>query len=370
MTDPDTLVYQPKLTGIYYPTHIPEWYIYDCFYADSGELVIIAAAEIKPVPRIWIINNIDNTAGQEFAVDICPHKHTYVYRLSQKDSLGFGLIDAGVENQLINIRIQQENPKKEQIITLRPNRYPSYANQVVMTTLVKLEDNIIRVWIDFHRRLGIHKFVIYDNAGTPESLAGLVRELVDYIHTGQVILINWPYNYRLPISGISGQTTQQNHAIRAFDTADWLGLFDVDEYINIQRPDIILGAIGGEGMRRFLDGIARKTGISHNKIGGVQFKNKFFYNPDNLPYDDGRFLQIPNCADGITHKGHEKCFVIPRNIRVFAVHMITSGRKLIAVHPKLAYFNHYIYLNKPSRGRDLTPWRDDSILTKPAMILR
>jgi len=248
-----------------------------------------------------------------------------------------------------------------------------------MATMVKNENNILRTWIDFHARLGVHKFIIYDNFGSLETAEGnyinnqpldtevfqkrspLFDLLSDYIQSGKVILINWPYTKFLKISGVSGQTTQQNHAIRAFDTADWIGLFDVDEFVNIQRPDIILRAKDGEGMRRFLDGIVRKTPLGKQRIGALLFKNKFFYNPDELPINKGGFLEIPNCAKGIKQLGNEKNFVIPRNVRTFAIHMITSGQKTIVVPPILGYFNHYIYLNKPSRGRDQTPWRDSSI---------
>ena len=351
---------QSSSTGIYHPIHIPEWYIYDCFYSSSGELVIITAAEIVPFPRIWLVMDLVSKTEQEFRVDICPAKHTYVYRLSPLDAKqSSDLIDT--EKQLINIRIQLETHKKDQLITIRPNKYPSYANQVIMTTMVKNEDNIIRTWIDFHMRLGIHKFVIYDNAATTESLTGLSHVLEDYICTGQVIIISWPYAYRLPISGISGQTTQQNHAIRAFDTADWLGLFDVDEYINIQRPDIVFGAAGGEGIRRFLDGIARKTPLGKQRIGGLQFANKFFYNPDNLPTDNGRFLRIPNCAEFFSIREREKCFILPNNVKIFDIHNIKVGGPLQLIPHKLGYFNHYLYLNKTDRGRDKTPWRDTTI---------
>jgi hypothetical protein len=351
--------------GVYTPYHIPEWYIYDCFYSDSGELVIICAAEIKPAPKIWLLSNpVSPDSRLEFRCNICTAGHTYVYRLSAQELERAHL---GRMNTPVNINIQIQTgatqtgqPAKDEILSIRPNSYPSYARQVAMTTMVKNEDNIIRTWVDFHMRLGIQQFVIYDNAGTTESLLSLLAKLVDYILDGKVILISWPYTYRLPISGISGQTTQQNHAIRAFDTADWIGLFDVDEFVNIQRPDIVLGA-SDSGIARFLDGIARRTPLGKSGIGGLQFKNKFFYNPDDLPVDNGSFLRIPNCANGIKTRGNEKNFVIPKNVWTFAVHLITSGQPYFKINPGLGYFNHYIYLNKSSRGRDQTPWRDSSI---------
>ena len=348
-------------TGIYHPLHIPEWYIYDCFYSSSGELVIISAAEIVPAPQVWLIPDLPTDKEHQFRVDICTAKHTYVYRLSIPNT-----------NKTINIRIRSDTTtttniaNSEQILTVQPNKYPSYTNQIVMTTMVKNEDNIIGNWIDFHERLGIHKFVIYDNIGSKESLAGLSLVLADYIQSGIVILISWPYDYRLPISGISGQTTQQNHAIRAFDTADWIGLFDVDEYINIQRPDIIFDVNRSDvnnktGLRRFLDGIAKRAHVGKSRLGGLQFANKFFYNPEDLPIDNGQFLRIPNCSQFFSIREREKCFILPNNVKIFDIHNIKVGGPLHLVPYKFGYFNHYIYLNKTDRGRNQTPWRDTTI---------
>jgi hypothetical protein len=60
------------------------------------------------------------------------------------------------------------------------------------------------------------------------SLAQLLHE---YIEKQIVILIKWSYNY----VGENAQMTQQNHSIYAFQTSKYIGLLDVDEYINIQK---------------------------------------------------------------------------------------------------------------------------------------
>jgi hypothetical protein len=244
-----------------------------------------------------------------------------------------------------------------------------------MSTLVKNEDNIIRTWVDFHLRLGVDKIIIYDNKCSPESnknniitnytlipqvfsyKSSLIDLLADYIISEKVIIINWPYAYTLNISGNSCQTTQQTHSCHVFRTARWIGLLDVDEFVNIQQPEIMLES----GIKQFLDGVILESDISRTRIGGIQFRNKFFYNPDKLPVDDGRFLRITSCAGEVLSKGREKCFVIPVNILTFSVHTITLGGKLIKLPPKFGYFNHYIYLNKSDRGYDRTPWNDMSI---------
>ena len=42
-----------------------------------------------------------------------------------------------------------------------------------------------------------------------------------------------------------------------------------------------------------------------------------------------------------TPKGHEKNFVIPKNVDVFANHQVTKGLAKYNVDPKDLYFNHY-----------------------------
>jgi hypothetical protein len=109
-----------------------------------------------------------------------------------------------------------------------------------------------------------------------------------------VILIKWNYPYLLQKSGFSAQTTQQNHSIWAFNNSKYIGLFDVDEYINLK-------------MKNNIDILLQKI-IDYNNIndvGSFRLLNKFFYNPNNLSTINYNFLNIYNC-DQITLQGHEK----------------------------------------------------------------
>ena len=154
------------------------------------------------------------------------------------------------------------------------------------------------------------------------------------------------------ISGISGQTTQQNHSIYAFRYSKYIGLFDIDEYINMQCISNI---------HHFFNQLIKNENIDMDKIGSFRLLNKDFYNPNNLPVANNQFLNIYNC-DNITTSGREKNFVLPKNVITFSVHMITCGKPMYDVNEKLAQFNHYIYLNKRSRGRNITNLIDDTIL--------
>jgi hypothetical protein len=214
--------------------------------------------------------------------------------------------------------------------------------------LVKNEDAYIKPWMDFHLGIGITRFIIYDNSDS-DTLSTVLR---DYIEKKQVVLISWVVPYFLPKSGISGQTTQQNHSIYAFHTSKYIGLFDIDEYINMQQHSTI---------HVFLEEMIRYYSIPTKQIGCFTIKNKMFYNPDNLPTDGTKFLNITNC-DVITLDAREKNFVIPQNVKTFSVHRITDGKPMFLLDETHVFFNHYIYLNKLERGKNKTNNTDNSIL--------
>jgi hypothetical protein len=235
-----------------------------------------------------------------------------------------------------------------------------------MSTMVKFDDNIILQWINFHMKIGIQRFIIYDNKSSSNvelckintdakrntnNSSNLSVLLEDYIKKNIVILINWKYDKFKNKSGISGQTTQQNHSIWAFKNSKYIGLFDVDEYVNIQSDDNISS---------LLTKIIERNNIDIDNYGSFRLLNKFFYNPNNLPIDGYKFLKIYNC-DNITLRRHEKNFVIPRNVNTFSIHMITSGKQMYTIKPDEVFFNHYCYLNKASRGRNKTNITDNSI---------
>jgi hypothetical protein len=115
------------------------------------------------------------------------------------------------------------------------NKYPNFKDDILFSTIVKEEDNFILSWINYHLKLGVSRFIIYDNSDNYT----LSTILEDYINQNIVILIKWTYTYLSSISGFSGQTTQQNHSIYAFKNSKYIGLFDIDEYVNIQSTSNI-----------------------------------------------------------------------------------------------------------------------------------
>ena len=299
--------------------HIDTYQIYDIFH--QGKLIIIRPAE---APLDIFYNN------KKMNMYKCPHNHTYIYTLKTTYS---PTITLTIQNKVIETQV---------------TIYPEFKDEIILSTLVKNEDAYIKPWIYFHLGIGITRFIIYDNSDS-NTLSSVLK---DYIEKKQVVLISWNVPYTLPISGISGQTTQQNHSIYAFSEAKYIGLFDIDEYINMQHHTNI---------HDFLNEMIVLYQLNLKQIGSFTIKNKFFYNPDNLPTYGINFLNITNC-DEITMRGREKNFVVPQNVKTFSVHMITDGKPMFLVDENHIFFNHYVYLNKPDRGKKNTNNIDNSII--------
>lgn len=308
------------------PVYISKYNIYDIYHNDNNNIIIISPSENNQL--IIKYNN------ETFSINVCPENHTYIYVLKRQIEY----------KKHITLNISGEN------IYTEVNKYPEFKNEIIMTTEVKDEDAYIRQWIIFHYNIGISRFIIYDNSDN-NVLSTL---LSDFIKNKIVLLINWKYPLFLENSGISGQSTQQNHSIWAFKNSKYIGLFDIDEYVNIKNETNI---------HRFFNNLIHDEKINTKNIGSFRLLNKFFYNPHNLPTNDFEFLKIYNCDEIILHE-REKNFVIPKNVYTFCVHKITFGKEMYTVSYNKLYFNHYCFLNKQTRCKDNTNLIDDSMSSK------
>ena len=317
-------------------------YIYDIFHNDVNKFIIIMPAELNP-QRIEYIDSKSNL-NIKFKLHICPHNHTFIYECLLETEY--------IENIQLLIN--------DKIFNVNVNKYPEFKNEIIMSTMVHNEDKYIRQWIEFHLNIGVTRFIIYDNSKindhesykSDEKNSNLKSVLCDFIENGTVVLIEWSYPKRLKKSGISGQTTQQNHSIYCFRNSKYIGLFDIDEYINIQN---------NTNINSFFDSFIKNKKINTNNIGSFRLLNKFFMNPNNLSVNQYDFLSIFNCKE-ITKVGREKNFIIPKNVNTFSIHMITSGEKMLNIDSTYIYFNHYCFLNKSLRGKDICNLQDITIL--------
>jgi hypothetical protein len=318
-----------------YPINIPEFYIYDILINDLGNLVIIQPFGIKEPDDIeLVINNM----SLPFHVLKCTHKRTYIYYTKFKG-----------DSDKIFLKINGT------LIQTTANKYPKLENKILMSTIVKDEDKYIKQWINYHLNLGIDKFIIYDNS-TSDNLSNYLE---DYIQKEIVILIKWSYPYICKLSGPTGQPTHQNHSLHAFKSSKYIGLMDIDEYVNPQDNFF--------NIDKTFESFINKNNLDMNNYSGFRLLNRFFYNPDNLNTDGYKFLNIYNC-DNITLEGREKNFVIPKNCDVVCVHVVSNGLPLYTPDKNLIFFNHYFYLNKNDRGRNRTKLMNDSIKNKVTLL--
>lgn len=320
------------MDNYYIPTYIPEYHIYDILYNDNNEFIIITPG---PTPDRVIIPDRTRELtirydNQTFEVIKCKENHTFIYRLKSNYSETITLVINGNS------------------ITTRVNKYPEFPNDILLSTEVKDEDAYILQWIEYHKRLGVSRFILYDNSNN-NTLAQLLNK---HIHDKTVVLIKWTYPLWCtnPIKR-DGQATQQNHSLYTFNNSKYIGFFDIDEYINLQKSLSI---------DAFFDNYIVEKNINVDNISSFRFLNKFFYNPNNLPTDGNNFLKIFNC-DTITKQGREKNFALPKNAKTILIHLV-EDRLMYTINPEDGYFNHYFFLNKADRGRDKTNLEDMSIL--------
>ena len=108
------------MTTIYNPIFIKNYNIYDIFYNDRGNIIIIKPGHCK-------INNIRmyiNDILLNFQVEICSHGHAHIYYLYNETFV----YD---ENKTYDIIIDDEN------VTTKINNYPKFENEIIMSTIVK-----------------------------------------------------------------------------------------------------------------------------------------------------------------------------------------------------------------------------------------
>ena len=325
--------------------------IYDTFYSDH-KLYIICPAENPPVNIKQANTNI------EFYLRICPHGHTYIYYAHVDYCKNTTIL---INNEPLDIQV---------------NHYPIFENEIIASTLVKHENNYLIQWIEYHKHLGINRFIIYDNADSTINTEGwdetnkelcvslthddirtnnhalpVEKALEKYIQTGTVVVIKWPYPYVLEKSQNSAQTTQQNHSLYAFQKSKYIGFFDIDEYMNPQ---------GFATMEAVFDCAMKEQNKNYLDIGSFVIYNRWFYNPFEKNSTGYNFLCIDDC-DRVHTDAHYKSFVMPKNVEIYNTHGTTLSKPSLCIDSQKMYFNHYAYLNKKQRGIQNKKLFDNSI---------
>ena len=301
---------------------------YSALYNDLGQFVIVCPHTVNL--NLYLLSNDNKIIFNRY---LCSHGHSTVF-----------VLDGQPYDEHINVQLENLEPEY-----IHVSRNESCKDLLLMSTIVRNEDEYIIQWIEYHTLLGIDKFIIYDNSGNkdanpkPGHLLGkgknsnLQQLLSSYVNSGRVIILDWPFEEKF-------QQTHQNHSIWAFKTAKYIGFFDIDEYINPQTNEFLILEILGN---YFI-----KEKLNHIDIGGVKLANRFFYSTSHRDESQYKFLSIYYANRRFNFK-RGKSFITPSNVNCYSVHEVTSGSKLIDIGHHKIYFNHYYYLNKFERGRSV-----------------
>lgn len=96
----------------------------------------------------------------------------------------------------------------------------SYKHKLAICAIFREEAPFLAEWIDFHRKVGVSHFYLYNNFSTDDFRA----VLEPYVRAGLVTLVDWP----TPV----GQLPAYRDCIaRHWQDVLWLALIDVDEYL-------------------------------------------------------------------------------------------------------------------------------------------
>jgi len=246
------------------------------------------------------------------------------------------------------------------------NKYIDVKNEIIMSTVTKDQDNYLIPWIEYYKHMGVTKFMIYDNS----SRKSLGRVLEKYINDKTVVLFDFGNNnipYRVG-SRLLAQPLQQNHSLHAFKNAKYIGMFDIDEYLNPQKKEFT-------SLPGMFDDLLKMNNKSYKKLAGFSFQNRFFYNSDGKKDTNFRHLGIGYSANYVTGRFRKKMFINPSNVNYFTIHTLSSyhGTDLF-INENLCFFNHYRYIgyNAKKKGgprgrKDLSilrhlQWLDKDVL--------
>ena len=102
-------------------------------------------------------------------------------------------------------------------------------HELIVCAMFKNEAEYLREWIEFHRLVGVEKFVLYNN----ESSDDYERVLHPYVESGVVTLYDipgWPVRMKTPY----------NACLQAYRSrAKWIAFIDLDEFLYPTQDDTL-----------------------------------------------------------------------------------------------------------------------------------
>jgi len=117
-----------------------------------------------------------------------------------------------------------------------------FENSLSIVVMIKNEGTYIKEWLEYHKLVGVDKFIIYDNNSDDD----LMSILQPYINAGEVDYIFYPKTQSdfekkgKKVEYWAFQAYAYNDAIKKYrNKSKWIGFIDIDEFIVPVKNDNI-----------------------------------------------------------------------------------------------------------------------------------
>ena len=173
----------------------------------------------------------------------------------------------------------------------------SFDYKLIVITKVKDEAGCIKEWIEYHKLVGVEKFIIFDN----ESTDNLKEVLQPYINSGEV-------EYKYVVGNLRAfQVGVVNKAIKKYrNKTKWIAVIDADEFIV---------PVGYENIPDAISAIEADLG---KKLYALAINWVMYGYSGHKVKPEGLVIENFTKSGGIN--AHIKSIVNPRAVSYFLVH--------------------------------------------------
>ncbi|GGB80300.1 glycosyltransferase family 92 protein [Dyadobacter sediminis] len=167
---------------------------------------------------------------------------------------------------------------------------PSYNHYLSICCIVKDENEYLEEWINYHRKIGVQHFYIYDNESKKP-----VRQTLQRIGSMKYVTVNRIY-------GKVRQLQAYNDCLKNYGNySQWIGFIDIDEFIVPKSTD--------GNLTKLLQDYEGYGGLG---INWLIFGSNGHVKRTNRPIMESYFMRAK--IDFHVHR-HIKCIVQPRYVR-------------------------------------------------------
>lgn len=130
----------------------------------------------------------------------------------------------------MRFRLFKKKPPFSKQLRIDPPTPQPGRDRVAIATMLKNEEHHVAEWLSFHKAVGVHHFIIYDN-GSTDRTADIIRTMLS---ANEFTLLPWAGRMTDVVSGnpFNMQVVAFAHAITNFGPAfRWMAFIDVDEFL-------------------------------------------------------------------------------------------------------------------------------------------